>query len=74
MLHSIGRIRHWVAYRRRPDGRLVVACAWCGTVARFQGFTVDRRTGSVVLPSGWDRMEGIPLCPLCVSLYCTDRP
>ncbi|WP_143645905.1 hypothetical protein [Streptomyces swartbergensis] len=73
MLKLISWIKHWVAYRHAA-GRLIVACSWCRTVAKSDGFMVNQRTGLAVLPPGWDRVEGTPLCPLCVSLYCTDRP
>ncbi|CAL9455842.1 hypothetical protein SUDANB140_02545 [Streptomyces sp. enrichment culture] len=73
MVKPLGWITRWAAYRRCPSGRLVVACTWCQAVVTSEGFVVERRTGLAVLPVGWDRMEGKPLCPLCVSLYCTDR-
>ncbi|MFC8868056.1 hypothetical protein ACFUAC_10430 [Streptomyces sp. NPDC057148] len=73
MLKLISGIKHLVAYRDVAAGRLVVACSRCWTVATSDGFMVDRRTGLAVLPPGWDRVEGTPLCPLCVSLYCTDQ-
>lgn len=73
MLKLISWIKHWVAYRH-VGGTLIVACSWCRTAATFDGFMVDRRTGLAVLPPGWNRVGGTPLCTLCVSLYYTDRP
>ncbi|MGC0386671.1 hypothetical protein [Streptomyces sp. SAI-129] len=73
MLKVASLIRDVIVYRY-TWGKLVVACAWCRTVEMSDEVKVVRRTGLAVLPPGWDRVGGTPLCPLCVSLYCTDRP